>query len=1018
MKKKDEGLEEVKASVDQEAMQKSSLSEEDEAKLIKQAKNEYYLAKTFMQPRIDKWLKGLKLYNNQKRDQKAVGDPLLFTILNALLASLYDDRINIEWEAREQGDLGVEEHLNIASEFDYEKMRKPELDYDWLWDALFFGYGLVNMTEFDRDERVPVPELLDPATFMYDPKAETVNGLGKRNKGGMRFLGNEVLLTKNQMKEIPGFFNLDKVRAAKSKKDLPQEAAKRRQEALGGQQELDIHNLDLGESTQFKAVDWRTWFNGERVLTTFTNDMEVLNRYQVLKGNGWGIIPKVVWRIAHQFQGVSVLDLVEDKQRMRSVVTNLGIKALKLDIYPMYAYDSSKVKNKGDLQFGFNKFIPVDGVPSNVITPIHKVAPNMQLYDYIMETLDGSSQRATACYSEDTQTLTEDGWKYYWEVEDGKKIATFNPDTENVEYHLPTKKLIYDYKGKMYYYHTSKGVDLMVTPDHKIWHRADSGNGKHGDWKLSPANKIEQKRIEFMITAGWDGEEEEFIEIDEVSYKRQTQYNGKEYKFKLDDWLEFVGYIVSEGYMGELGNNKGGYRVQLTQKEGEDADKIRSCLKRLGVSFKEYMSKGDGCKVFLVYNKTLWCWLRKHVGDYSYNKRFPVMFRNLSQRQLRIFFDAYMLGDGHFPKREGDENNATATTTSSDLADDLQEIGLKLGYKTKVSYKEAKGNNLPKWRLHFVFMENREKDWATPRLDLETALTLEDYDGVVYCFQVPNHLFITRRNGLVSIQGNTPELQQGIISKEARTLGELNLVAQKVDTRYSLVVKSLMRGEKKFWRQWYFLYKNHFKNKIGAKWVRLAGVMSGQFRELTRENLIAKVDPDVKVESKLLSEAKQLKQLARYGQVLEYASADPTTNRRFALKKFAALSGLSRDEVDKLFPATLDEMMAKEQNEELNDNKQVPVLPDDNHLVHLEIHGEANPTDATYAHIETHKMALLLQRTNPEMFPNLQQPEEEQGLQPGQEGVLQGDQGRMEKQQHRENVTPAREAQKEVGDLQ
>jgi TATA-box binding protein (TBP) (component of TFIID and TFIIIB) len=30
-----------------------------------------------------------------------------------------------------------------------------------------------------------------------------------------------------------------------------------------------------------------------------------------------------------------------------------------------------------------------------------------------------------------------------------------------------------------------------------------------------------------------------------------------------------------------------------------------------------------------------------------------------------------------------------------------------------------------------------------------------DYDGKIYCYNVPNHLFITRRNGKIAIHGNT-----------------------------------------------------------------------------------------------------------------------------------------------------------------------------------------------------------------------------------------------------------------------
>ncbi|NCN53273.1 hypothetical protein GW950_02290, partial [Candidatus Wolfebacteria bacterium] len=368
-----------------------------------------------------------------------------------------------------------------------------------------------------------------------------------------------------------------------------------------------------------------------------------------------------------------------------------------------------------------------------------------------------------ACYSEDTQTLTENGWKYYWEIKD-EKVATFNPETGKIEYHNPIKKLVYEHDGKMYHYFTPKGVDLLVTPEHRIWYKKTFEE----KWNLEPAKDIKFSRVDFLAVAGWDGEEKEEITINE------------NIKFKMDDWLEFLGYFVSEGYVAIPENTNKGFRIQITQKDKKKVNKIQKCLQNLGLSFKSYFSKNDECTIFLIHNKELWSWLRENIGTHSFNKKMPDFLKMLSYRQLEIFFNAYMLGDGYYGKRETD-HNATATTISKELADDLQEIGLKLGYKTKLkSILSDNPKRADKYRLDFVINDQAKKDWATPRIDLKKNLKIEQYKGFVYCFEVPNHLFITRRNGVVAIQGNTPEIQQGIVSKRARTLGELELVSAKV----------------------------------------------------------------------------------------------------------------------------------------------------------------------------------------------------------------------------------------------
>jgi len=87
------------------------------------------------------------------------------------------------------------------------------------------------------------------------------------------------------------------------------------------------------------------------------------------------------------------------------------------------------------------------------------------------------------------------------------------------------------------------------------------------------------------------------------------------------------------------------------------------------------------------------------------------------------------------------------------------------------------------------------------------------------------------------------------------------------------------------------------------------------------------------------------------------------------MKKLARLKGLEKDEIDRLFPTTIDERIAEDQNEILNQNKIVPVLPEDDHNVHLEIHAKAKETEAAKAHIETHKKALSIKKVKPELFP-------------------------------------------------
>jgi hypothetical protein len=57
-----------------------------------------------MAPKRAKWLRKLKLHNNQARDESKVGDPLHFTVFQTVFASLYDDRLSAVFEGNDEGD--------------------------------------------------------------------------------------------------------------------------------------------------------------------------------------------------------------------------------------------------------------------------------------------------------------------------------------------------------------------------------------------------------------------------------------------------------------------------------------------------------------------------------------------------------------------------------------------------------------------------------------------------------------------------------------------------------------------------------------------------------------------------------------------------------------------------------------------------------------------------------------------------------------------------------------------------
>lgn len=372
------------------------LSDRDYSGLKQQCQKEFDVARDFMRPKLDEWALRLKVYSNQKRDKTAVGDPLLFTIFQTVFSSLYEDRLNVSFEGREEGDAEQAENLTPMAEYDYIQMQKAQLDYDWNWNTLFYGRALLLNMEFSRDKMCPLPEVIDMMTWVRDPNATSVNG-DVRGRGSMRYGGREIRLYKNDIEDSDVYFNVEKVKPSAGDPHSLLDKSERAKRAAQGYNEANpVDNQVMGENSEIRAIEWFTYHNGKKVFVTFTHDFNTVIRYKVLDDQDkWPIDERVCYPIAHDWDGVSLPDLVEDKQRARSVVQNSALNGIKAGQQPTYLYDTTKIKNRADLDISFNKHIPIDGPPSGAVQQIDRQQVKSEV-DWILGTLDQAAQSATA----------------------------------------------------------------------------------------------------------------------------------------------------------------------------------------------------------------------------------------------------------------------------------------------------------------------------------------------------------------------------------------------------------------------------------------------------------------------------------------------------------------------------------------------------------------------------------------------------------------------------------------------
>ena len=363
----------------------------------------------------------------------------------------------------------------------------------------------------------------------------------------------------------------------------------------------------------------------------------------------------------------------------------------------------------------------------------------------------GIGEKTTrACYSEDTETLTENGWKKYWEIKKDEKIATFNPKKDRVEFHIPKAFYLYDYKGEMYHFKNTR-TDILVTPEHRMWIRPRQSN----KWQIIQAKDIKYK--DFYIREGvknWKGTNPKYFDLPYIAYDAQSRKKDAPHKIAMKDWVNFLGWYLSEGYLNKTKNQ---FCVRIAQKDKNNIIKIKKMLVNLGFTFTE-CDNGQGCTVFNINNKSLWHYLKENAGSVSGEKRIPKGILQLDKDLLIILFKAMMDGDGRYDKRKG-RNCFSYTTKSKQLADDFQILCLLIGFSTRVGiakkdefrWFEISGSKTIERHLKAKDMVNNKDVFY------KSNLQKEQYNGKVYCFSMPHQFMVTRRNSLIAIQLNTAQ---------------------------------------------------------------------------------------------------------------------------------------------------------------------------------------------------------------------------------------------------------------------
>lgn len=376
------------------------------------------------------------------------------------------------------------------------------------------------------------------------------------------------------------------------------------------------------------------------------------------------------------------------------------------------------------------------------------------------------------CYSDDTEFLTDSGWKLYDDVEESDTLATFDQETHKVYFQEPIERIDSKFSGNMYHF-TGHHTDSFVTSNHYMYIRPYSRTTKtEGKWRLNRAAELP----------------ETFDTLTTIVPKsnRQKLPNGfPETELTTLNLLRLMGWYISDGTMNfsPSGNVKS---LKISQSKLQS--KLTQTLTRLrnngSLSCKHYKYEPTGIsnhpENVWTFPKEISTVVYKHCGHGSKNKRIPQWCFELTKREMTTFIVALLQGDGS--QRDHQHHTYVYYSINKGLADDVQRLALLCGFETSLYGPYDMG-------MFHVHINMRP---TTRRTTRSRVNKIKVENKRVVCFMVKNHTLITRRNGQIGFHGNTKHAMHlvRLLRMGVEALRDGEIVVKRPDAEELLAIRN------------------------------------------------------------------------------------------------------------------------------------------------------------------------------------------------------------------------------------
>lgn len=345
--------------------------------------------------------------------------------------------------------------------------------------------------------------------------------------------------------------------------------------------------------------------------------------------------------------------------------------------------------------------------------------------DYWKKPKETVRDKGGDCIGENQMIWTKNGKKMAKDITYNDMILSYNFLGKKYEY----KKIIKIWnKGikQLYRVHFKNGTFIEVTKNHKMLIYENS-----------------QYIVKKLYELDWDKKNK----IKVPTFKK-LPYEIFDVEWLNEDLCFLIGHYLAEGFNDVKHIRTCGY---------ECIDDVIPKLKRNNIPYSVYFNKKN--LPIITYLKSEFKDYLKKLKRNSFDITLPDEFLNLPQNKLEKFIEGFLLGDGHYnnfnfkDKRYKRNKLYTLSTSSVQLAKDIQEIGLKLGKPYHIWKQENhKGfGKKPIWRISYNTNSWFIKNYGYSYLSNVSIKKIEKiYKNETYDFMIEdNHNFVMENGTIV-----------------------------------------------------------------------------------------------------------------------------------------------------------------------------------------------------------------------------------------------------------------------------